>query len=95
MFIEVWQEKKSQIEESYHAENWKDYTIYVHALKSSSLSMGAEQLSELAKQHEMAGKAIQKEDETEKNLQFIKEQLTVLLDMYRDTVAEAQNYINS
>ncbi len=95
MFIEVWQEKKSQIEESYQAENWKDYTIYVHALKSSSLSMGAEQLSELAKQHEMAGKAIQKEDETEKNLQFIKEQLTVLLDMYRDTVAEAQNYINS
>lgn len=95
MFVDTWQEKKSQIEEAYQAGDWKNYTIYVHALKSSSLSMGAEKLSDLAKQHEMAGKAVQKEEDTEKNLQFITEQQKALIELFENTVSAAQNYINS
>lgn len=87
MFVDTWQEKKTQIEEAYQAEDWKNYTVYVHALKSSSLSLGAEKLSDLAKQHEMAGK--------ERNLLFIQEQETTLLDLFEKTVSEAQNYLNS
>lgn len=95
MFVGTWQEKKSQMEEAYQAKDWKNYTIFVHALKSSSLSMGAETLSDLAKQLEMAGKAIQKEEETEKNLLFIAEQQENLLELYQKTVKEAEVYIHS
>ena len=95
MFIETWQEKKRQIEETYQSKDWKNYTIQVHGLKSSSLSMGAEKLSDLAKQMEMAGKAIQKEEDTEKNLQFISEHQGHLLELYQQTIAEAENYVNS
>ncbi len=37
-------------------QNWKDYTIVVHALKSTSLNIGATDLSALAKEQEMLGK---------------------------------------
>ena len=41
----------------YDAANWADYAVKVHALKSTSLTIGATELSELAKQLEQAGKA--------------------------------------
>ncbi len=40
----------------YDNEDWKNYTVKVHALKSSSLLIGAVTLSEEAKELEMAGK---------------------------------------
>lgn len=47
---------REQIESLYEQQNWKEYTIAVHAVKSSMLSIGAIQLSELAKKLEFAGK---------------------------------------
>ncbi len=40
----------------YENEDWKNYTVKVHALKSSSLLIGAVELSDEAKELEMAGK---------------------------------------
>ena len=40
----------------YDKEDWKNYTIKVHALKSSSLLVGAVELSQECKELEMAGK---------------------------------------
>ena len=37
-------------------ENWNDYTVRVHALKSTSLLIGAKELSDEARELEMAGK---------------------------------------
>ena len=95
MFAATWQEKKNQIEETFREADWKNYTIYVHALKSSSLSIGGETLSSLAKELEMAGKAVQKGEEAEKNIQFIKEQQNRLLTLYEDTVEAAIKYRNA
>lgn len=44
-----------EIEGYYKNEDWKNYTIKVHALKSSARIIGAADLSELAKQLEAAG----------------------------------------
>ncbi|MBR6887825.1 MAG: response regulator [Selenomonadaceae bacterium] len=48
--------KAAKIEEKFAARDWKNYQILVHALKSTSLSIGAENLSEAAKTLEMAAK---------------------------------------
>ncbi|MBQ4405004.1 MAG: response regulator [Selenomonadaceae bacterium] len=48
--------KAAKIEEKFAAQDWKNYQILVHALKSTSLSIGAEKLSEAAKTLEMAAK---------------------------------------
>lgn len=46
----------AKIEKLFEAKDWKNYTIEVHALKSMMMSVGALQLSEQAKQLELAGK---------------------------------------
>jgi response regulator RpfG family c-di-GMP phosphodiesterase/signal transduction histidine kinase len=45
-----------ELKKSFDDGNWKDYQVQVHALKSSSLSIGALELSEKAKQLEMAAR---------------------------------------
>lgn len=49
-------QKIREIRERYKAEDWKNYTILVHALKSTSIGIGATTLGEMAKELEMAGK---------------------------------------
>lgn len=50
------EERNRQIQQLYEEENWKNYAIAVHALKSNSKGIGAEALAELALSLEMAGK---------------------------------------
>ncbi|MCR4821822.1 MAG: response regulator [Treponema sp.] len=69
-------EKKSSEIENFAAEkDWKNYTILVHALKSSSRLIGAEKLSEDAKYLEKCG--------DEQNEKEINEKTPALLTLYR------------
>ncbi len=56
MFCFQSSEKKEEISALYAAANWEDYAVKVHALKSTSLTIGAEELSAQAKALEQAGK---------------------------------------
>ena len=49
-------EKSGLLQNCYDSADWHNYTIYVHALKSSSKLIGAADLSELAAKLEAAGK---------------------------------------
>lgn len=68
--------KREEIISLYETENWPDYAVKVHALKSTSLTIGAEELSEEAKALERAGK---KED-----IEYIRQNHPKLLDMYEN-----------
>lgn len=57
MYIRKGEEKHRLIGDLCRQKDWKNYIIEVHALKSTSMSIGAAQLSELAKKLELAGKA--------------------------------------
>ena len=48
--------KESMISDLFRQENWKDYEIQVHAVKSTAKMVGADSLSEKARQLEMAAK---------------------------------------
>lgn len=52
----VGEDKREELSKEYAAESWKNYQIYIHALKSTSLYIGAEELSEKAKALELAAK---------------------------------------
>ncbi|MBR4724953.1 MAG: DegV family EDD domain-containing protein [Lachnospiraceae bacterium] len=56
IFYDAIPEKKQEIEEFYENRDWKNYTIKVHALKSSAKLIGALDLSEKALKLEEAGK---------------------------------------
>ncbi len=74
MFHGQSKDKRAEIASLYEAENWPDYAVKVHALKSTSLTIGAEELSEQAKALEQAGK---KED-----IPYIQKNHQKLLEMY-------------
>lgn len=73
-------DKIGKISFLYEDKNFADYTIEVHSLKSSSANIGALELSALAKELEMAGKA--------ENYDFIDENAYKLIEMYT-TLLEA------
>ncbi len=75
-FIEMVQEffngnKIAEINKTYAAEDWKNYRILVHALKSTSLVIGAEIFSEKAKAQEFAAKDNRLEDLKKNHSEFI------------------------
>ncbi|MBR6173261.1 MAG: response regulator [Eubacterium sp.] len=49
-------EKEETVRKLYEEENWKDYQIAVHGLKSSARTIGADTLADLALAQEMAAK---------------------------------------
>lgn len=55
-FVKEEKTKAPNILKSYEDKNWKDYGIYVHSLKSTSRTIGADKLSELAAMSEAAAK---------------------------------------
>ena len=67
--------KADEIENAYKNKDIENYTIKVHALKSSARIIGVKKLSELARSLEEAGKA--------KDLEFIGNNTDRLLSMYR------------
>ena len=67
--------KADEIEKFAEAGDWRNYTILVHALKSSARLIGAEKLSEDAKYLEKCG--------DEENVAEITEKTPALLEMYR------------
>lgn len=56
MFCAQREDKRTEIVSLYESADWADYAVKVHALKSTSLTIGAHALSEQAKELEMAGK---------------------------------------
>ena len=85
-FLDLIPRKKEQIEDAYRTENWNDYVAYIHALKSSSLSLGGKRLSEAAKRSEAFGKILLADNadaaEKEKSLAEIRETHETLLALY-------------
>ena len=79
MHLESTDDNRQQLIDLFEQENWKDYTIAVHAIKSFMLSIGAAPLSGMAKGLEFAGK--------DNNIAYIKENHEAMLKEY-DRVTE-------
>lgn len=86
-YVETSPEMKSVIKSSYDASDWANYVIKVHALKSTSLTIGAEPLSTLAKELELSGKA--------GNLEPIHAKTDELLNKYDSVLAIASEYLSN
>lgn len=73
--LDTAQENQGKVAELFDKENWKDYIIVVHGIKSSMLSIGAMKLSGLAKKLEMAGK--------ENDIEYIRQNHNAMLVEYK------------
>ena len=80
-------ENMKKIMLAYSNEDWTNYSIYIHSLKSTSLTIGAEKLSSLAKQLEEAA--------NRGDIQFIAYNNDIALDTYKRVLLEVERYISS
>jgi HPt (histidine-containing phosphotransfer) domain-containing protein len=81
------QEKnKNDIVGSYTKEDYPNYTIFVHALKSTAKMIGALELSDMAKKMEQAGK--------EGDIDYIKENYDAMIEEFDKVVEEIKDYLN-
>lgn len=71
--------KAIQISDLFKNEDWGNYTIEVHALKSSSLTIGAQELSEKAKALELSGKS--------NDFEYIKKNHQEAMELYELVIA--------
>lgn len=76
IFYDSIESKSTEIEGYYESEDWDNYTIKVHALKSSAKLIGALELSSKAQELENAGK--------EKNIDYIKGNHDFLMEDYKE-----------
>lgn len=84
VYIKKADKTRNYILDLFNKKSWKNYIIEVHALKSTSLTIGSKPLSELAKELELAGKA--------GNYSVIEEKNSALLEMYMKVVEHAKEY---
>ena len=77
--------KKSYLEQLAVEENYTEYQIEAHALKSAAANIGAEKLSELAKQQEMAVK--------EDQLALVRQEYALLISSYGDILTEIEKVL--
>ena len=73
IFYESIDQKTVELEGFYAEEDWKSYTIKVHALKSSAKLIGAVEFAETAQFLENAGKANALDDIRERHADFMRE----------------------
>ncbi|MBD5457134.1 MAG: response regulator [Lachnospiraceae bacterium] len=84
-YVKVIPRKADLLQQRKETQDWKNYTIEVHALKSSSKQIGAIELSLLAEEMEHAGK--------EDDIEFILAHHDELLEMYRGYKSSLGKYI--
>ncbi len=87
IYIRKAEEKIEFIGSLFDEKKWTDYVIEVHALKSSSFTIGSKRLGELAKELELAGK--------DKNYSLIEEKNALLLEMYGQVAEICGNYLKA
>ena len=81
-FVRDSEEKIRDMEELFKCENWPEFTVRVHSIKSSSLMIGAEKLSRRARMLEEAAKNLDTE--------FVKREYPLFLPDYIEVVGKAR-----
>ena len=77
---------RKDLTESFDQEDYPNYTVFVHALKSTSKMVGAIELSDKAKKLEEAGK--------DGKIDYIKKNHKGLMKTYDDVIQEVKDYLS-
>lgn len=82
-YVDESQELMDKINNEYASEDWKNYAIHVHGLKSASRTIGAMKLGEASYELEMASKAL--------DIDKVKSLHPGLVSMHKDTIDFIKN----
>ncbi len=87
IYLEQGEENLVRLPAMVEQKDWKNYIIAVHGLKGTSLTIGAKEFSEKAKEQEFAGK--------EERYTFIEESIVDFLELYKKMLEAVQSLVDS
>ena len=91
VFCKLKDAKKKELEREFADEDWQNYTIHIHALKSTAKTIGCMPLSEAARALEMAGRVLRSaeasEEEKADHLNFIRANHAAAMELYDKTAS--------
>ncbi len=97
MFINLRPEKQKQMKEHLDAEDWQNYAVMLHALKSTSMTIGGQRCSDAAKELELAGKRCFAESSTDEEKQeaawFIRAHHERTMALYDKLAQDAERWL--
>ena len=83
-------DKISHIQSALDEKKWKDYVIFVHALKSNANTIGATELGDLAKDLESVGKQLFDQTGSVEQEQVLLDKTPEMLKLYKTVAEEAE-----
>lgn len=86
IYLEQGEENLLRLPAMVEQKDWKNYIIAVHGLKGTSLTIGAKEFSEKAKEQEFAGK--------EERYAFIEENFRDFMDLYQRMLEAVKNLVD-
>ncbi len=87
IYLEQGEENMLRLPVMVEQKDWKNYIIAVHGLKGTSLTIGAKEFSEKAKEQEFAGK--------EERYTFIEEGFQDFMELYKKMLETVKNLVDS
>ncbi|MBE5865770.1 MAG: response regulator [Lachnospiraceae bacterium] len=93
MFYNLYDEKCTELQRAFSEQDWNNYTVYIHSLKSNSLNVGCRRFSELCLNLELAGKAIRAGEEVQEHTEFIMNNHASAMQMYDEVINEVKAYL--
>ncbi len=94
-FCDMYESKRSELDDYVQNRNWEDYVINIHALKSNSLNIGCKRLSDICQRLEFSGKNILNDVNAEEEELFIDMTHRSAMELFRKSVKSAREYLNS
>ncbi len=93
MFLDQYESKRADLERYYANENWNDYTVMIHSLKTNALNVGCESFAEECLKLEKAGKKLRENVEVEENKKYILDNHELTMELYSKVIDEVKAYL--
>ncbi len=93
MFCMSLEKKRNELQQCIEEQDWNQYIIKIHALKSNALNIGAKKLADSCLELEMAGKKIRLGENVSEQIEFIKNNHSIAMQLYEETVIVAEKYL--
>ncbi len=94
IFCESMEVNRNELEGYVNHQDWENYTICIHALKSNALNIGAKKLSEQCFELEKAGKRIRVGKNINEDISYIISHHSDTMELYTKVVNEAKEYLD-
>ena len=93
MFYQMFEANCAELERCVKQEDWNNYTVNIHALKSNALNVGAKELSKQCLQLELAGKRIRTGENVSEDTIYIQDNHKAVMQLYEEVIRVVSEYI--